>query len=61
MKFNNKTIKHSNGINLATSKTIIVIHIIVLEKGCTKLLQREQHRIDLQLHEKIGKSLGEKC
>jgi hypothetical protein len=44
MKFNKKTRKHSNGINLATSKTIIVTHRIVLENGCIKLLQREQHR-----------------
>jgi hypothetical protein len=44
MKFNNKTKKHSNGINLAVSKTIIVTHKIVLKKGCTKLLQKEQHR-----------------
>jgi hypothetical protein len=44
MKFNKKTRKHSNGINLAISKTIIVTHKIVLENGCTKLLQREQHR-----------------
>ncbi len=44
MKFNKKTRKHSNGINPVTSKTIIVTHIIVLKKGCTKLLHRKQHR-----------------
>ncbi len=44
MKFNKKTRKHSNGINLATSNTIIVTHRIVLENGCTKLLQREQYK-----------------